>query len=198
MKLVANVAKSTYAQNWTTTTAPVANWVSVASSADGKRLAALVQGGEAVYTSTNAGADWTLSSPANGGVQGDSIACSADGGILFIAGSTQVYHSTNSGATWIPTASPSESWTSIACSADGTLLAGASAIRRSSTAGIFTSPDGGATWTFTTAPSANLAGDCILGRWQQTSGSRRQRAGHLHLDRRGKHLEPTQSAYSPV
>jgi hypothetical protein len=142
-----------YAQNWTTTTAPVANWVSVASSADGNKLAALVQGGETVYTSTNAGATWTLSSLANGGAQGDSIACSADGSVLFVAGSTQIYHSTNSGATWNPTASPSESWTSIACSADGTLLAGASATRRSSTAGIFTSPDGGVTWTFTTAPS---------------------------------------------
>ena len=151
--LVANFANSAFAQNWTTTTAPVANWVSVASSADGNKLAALVQGGEAVYTSTNAGANWTLSSPANGGVQGDSIACSGDGNFLFIAGSTQVYHSTNSGATWSPTASPSESWTSIACSADGTQLAGASAIRRGSTAGIFTSPDGGATWVFTTAPS---------------------------------------------
>jgi hypothetical protein len=141
------------AQSWTTTTAPIANWVSMASSADGNKLAALVQGGEVVYTSTNAGATWTLSSPANGGVQGDSIACSADGNILYIAGNTQIYHSTNSGASWNATGSPSESWTAITCSAYGTRLAATSAIRRGATAGIFTSQDEGATWTFTTAPS---------------------------------------------
>jgi hypothetical protein len=38
-----------------------------------------VQGVEAVYISTNAGATWTLSSPQNGGVIGSGIACSADG-----------------------------------------------------------------------------------------------------------------------
>ena len=142
-----------HAQMWTVTTALVANWVSVASSADGNRLAALVQGGEAVYISTNAGATWALRSPSNGGVVGDSIACSADGRILFVAGSAQIFCSTNSGAAWSPTASPSESWTSIACSADGTRVAGASSIRRGAAAGIFTSPDVGATWTFTTAPN---------------------------------------------
>jgi hypothetical protein len=150
---VAISSRSTFAQSWTTTTAPIANWVSVASSADGNKLAALVQGGEAVYTSTNAGATWTLSSLANGGTQGDSIACSADGSILFVSGNTQVFRSTNSGATWNPGASPSENWTAVACSTDGTQVAGTSAIRRGSTAGIFTSSDEGATWTFSTAPS---------------------------------------------
>ena len=140
-----------FAQIWTVTTAPVANWVSVASSADGNRLAALVQGGEAVYISTNAGADWTLSSPSNGGVLGSSLACSADGSLLFLAGTTQIYRSTNSGANWNPTLSPSANWTSIACSADGTRVAGALAMRRGSPAGILTSSDAGETWGSTTA-----------------------------------------------
>src|SRR5579862_5260456 len=84
------------AQNWTTTTAPVANWISVASSADGNRLAALIQNGETVYISTNAGGNWTVSSPANSAF-GSSIACSADGSILYFNGNTQIFRSTNSG-----------------------------------------------------------------------------------------------------
>jgi hypothetical protein len=143
------------AQTWTVTTAPSANWVSVASSADGNKLSALIQGGEAVYISTNAGANWTLSSPANGGVVGSSITCSADGNILYFTGTTQVYCSTNSGATWNPTLSPSANWVCIACSADGVRVAGATAIRRGSPSGILTSPDGGTTWTATTMPGTD-------------------------------------------
>ncbi len=140
------------AQNWSVTTAPSANWVSLASSADGNLLAALVQGGETVYISTNAGANWTLSSPANGGAVGSSIACSADGRILYFAGTTQIYCSTNFGGNWNPTLSPSANWTAVACSADGTRVAGASALRRGSPSGIITSPDGGTTWNSTTPP----------------------------------------------
>lgn len=141
------------AQNWTTTTAPIANWISVASSADGNRLAALIQGGQEVYISTNAGATWAVSSPANGGIQGSCIASSADGSILYFNGIAQIYRSTNSGATWSTQNSPSESWTSIACSADGKMAAATSAIRRSSTAGVFTSVDTGNTWNFSSAPT---------------------------------------------
>jgi hypothetical protein len=79
MAVAANRAS---AQSWSTTIASIANWVSVACSADGNKLAALVQGGQVVNTSTIAGATWTLSSPPNGGVQGDSIAFSADGSSL--------------------------------------------------------------------------------------------------------------------
>lgn len=143
------------AQNWTVTTAPSANWVSLASSADGNQLAALVQGGAAVYISTNAGANWTLSSPANGGAIGTGIACSADGKILYFSGTTQIYCSTNSGASWNPTLSPIASWTGVACSADGIRVAGASAFRRGSPSGIITSPDGGTTWASTTTPATD-------------------------------------------
>lgn len=143
------------AQNWTVTTAPSANWVSVASSADGNKLAALVQGGEAVYISTNAGATWTLSSPGNGGALGSSICCSADGKLLYLGGTTQIYCSTNSGTTWNPTASPFASWVTVACSADGLQVAGASALRRGAPSGIITSVDGGTTWKSTTTPATD-------------------------------------------
>ena len=42
---LAITAECVFAQNWTTTTAPIANWVSVVSSADGNKLAALIQCG---------------------------------------------------------------------------------------------------------------------------------------------------------
>lgn len=140
------------AQTWTVTTAPSANWVSLASSADGNNLAALIQGGAAVYASTNAGANWTPSSPSNGGVVGSGIACSADGNILYFSGTTQIYCSTNSGSSWNPTLSPFANWTAVACSADGSKVAGASAFRRGSPPGIIISPDGGTTWGATTPP----------------------------------------------
>ncbi len=147
------LSEPSVAQTWTTAaSAPSANWVSIASSADGNRLAALMEGGEAVYISTNAGADWTLSSPPNGGVLGSGIDCSADGKILYFAGTTQVYCSTNAGANWNPTLSPFANWTAVACSADGLRVAGSSAFRRGSPPGIITSPDGGATWNSTTPP----------------------------------------------
>ncbi len=140
------------AQNWTVTTAPSANWVSLASSADGNTLAALVEGGEEVYMSTNAGGLWTLSRPASGGTVGSGIACSADGRILYVAGTTQIYRSTNAGASWNPTLSPFANWTGVSCSADGSQIAASSAFRRGSPSGIITSPDGGTTWKSTTPP----------------------------------------------
>jgi hypothetical protein len=134
------------------TNAPSANWVSLASSADGNTVAALEQGGEVVYLSTNAGLNWTLSSPGNGAL-GTGIACSADGKILYSVGTTQVYASTNAGASWNPTFSPFASWTGVACSADGTHIASSSAFRRGSPDGVITSPDGGATWNANTPPA---------------------------------------------
>jgi|GEM_PF-1619226 len=163
---VAAVAITTFvphagAQIWTTSSAPVENWVSVASSADGNKLAALVENGGAVYTSTNAGATWTLSSPANAAIRGSAIACSADGSIIYAAGFTdvsgslagQIYRSADSGATWTLTGAPYKSWTSIACSADGSQIAGASSQRLGFGQGILISVDKGTNWTFAPAPN---------------------------------------------
>ena len=51
------VVNPAFAQMWTQTTAPMANWVSVASSADGSKLVAAVKGGP-IYTSPHAGLTW--------------------------------------------------------------------------------------------------------------------------------------------
>ena len=143
-----------FSQTWTATTAPLTNWVGICSSADGNRLAALIDNGGVVYVSTNAGATWNLSGPPNGLVLGSGIACSADGRVIAAAGfrdpsgefAGNVFVSTNGGANWF-TASPYKSWTSITCSADGSQFAGACASRRSFGAGILLSPDSGVTWT---------------------------------------------------
>jgi photosystem II stability/assembly factor-like uncharacterized protein len=61
---------------WIKTTAPTADWVSVASSADGIRLVAIANNGP-IYLSTNSGVDWTDSgAPTN---YWSSVSSSADG-----------------------------------------------------------------------------------------------------------------------
>ena len=84
------------AQEWTATSAPVTNWSSVASSADGSKLVAAVNGG-LIYTSTNSGSTWVATSaPAN---SWGCVASSADGTRLFAVG-LGLYASADSGSTW--------------------------------------------------------------------------------------------------
>ena len=84
------------AQTWTQTSAPSNYWISVASSADGTKLAAASS--DAVYLSADSGVTWTPSSLS--GALG--LACSADGNKLVAAGYS-IYASTNSGVTWTAT-----------------------------------------------------------------------------------------------
>lgn len=134
------------AQTWTQTSAPTNDWRSIASSADGKILAAAVGnpagGSFPIYVSTNSGADWTSNSASDGTWL--SIASSADGTKLVAVGSSpngNIITSTNSGTTWIKTNEPNNGWESVASSADGSkLIAGTDG-------GIYTSMDFGNTWT---------------------------------------------------
>ena len=160
------------AQTWTQTTAPVANWVSVASSADGMRLAALTLDGQAVLISTNGGTNWTWSYPTNGVAMGSSITCSADGSVLASCGfidptgglAGDIIISTNSGTSWFVSTAPHLSWTGVSSSADGTMLVGVSAFRKSVGGGIMTSADSGTTWNPTTAASVNVAYNAVASR----------------------------------
>lgn len=63
-----------------------------------------------------------------------------------------IYTSSNSGATWTPTSAPSNSWSSVATSADGTKLFAAATSGSVYTSSIYTSTNSGATWTATGAP----------------------------------------------
>ena len=113
-------------------------WRSVTSSADGTKLAAVVNGG-LIYTSTNSGVTWT---PRAATGEWYSIASSADG--VYLAAVQQpgdIFTSADSGVTWIPHPS-SLYWRAIASSADGSKLV---AVVYSGQ--IYTSADFGNTWT---------------------------------------------------
>ena len=158
---------SLFAQTWTQTSAPSNQWYSVASSADGVKLAAACGGFQPIYTSTNSGISWmTNNSPI---WVWSSIASSADGNKLVAAnintniysGSQTlwgtIYTSTNSGATWTLTSAPVTNWFAVASSADGVKLAAAAGDGVLGFNGpiigpIYTSTNSGATWAQSSAP----------------------------------------------
>ena len=135
----------------------------VASSADGYKLAAayfaypgMLEGG--IFTSTNAGLDWTkTSAPLDFSTGWNALASSADGSKLaatvgytdWPTGPGPIYTSANSGDSWSASNSPILHWKSIASSADGGKLI---ALGDNS---IFSSTDSGTTWISNNAPLLN-------------------------------------------
>jgi hypothetical protein len=114
------------------------NWKAIASSSDGSKLVAVVNGGH-IFTSTNYGVAWTDRATL-GNQNWTSVASSGDGNKLLAAASSGLYTSTNSGATWTLRQGPS-SWTGVASSLDGQKLVAVAG------AGITTSTNGGVAWT---------------------------------------------------
>jgi hypothetical protein len=111
-----------------------------------------------IYTSTDTGATWALSSASPPNTGWSSVASSADGmklvaaGEIFLSGPTDgygaIYTSTNSGLTWTMTTAPHFPWAALASSADGSEFVAASG------AGLIVfSVDSGATWTSADAPA---------------------------------------------
>jgi hypothetical protein len=145
-----------FAQNWTSNAVPDFGWTSVASSADGSKLAAV--GNFSIYTSTNSGFSWISNTPSAEWV---SVASSADGNKLVAAANTGViYTSTNAGSNWLATLAPSTNWISVASSADGTKLVAAAGngyvVNGITIPGlIYTSTNSGINWTPALAPSTN-------------------------------------------
>src|SRR5581483_11214596 len=94
------------------------NWYGIASSSDGTRLVAVVNGGQ-IYTSTDSGATWTARE-SNRGWRG--VASSSDGSKLVAAvQGGQIYTSTDSGVSWTARDS-ARSWITVASLADGKRL----------------------------------------------------------------------------
>ena len=160
------------AQDWTLTSAPTEEWVSVACSANGSKLVAVANtypNGGPIIISTNSGATWsrgTLSGgPSIWRTNWASVACSADGTKMVAAGSDVlkgllypapglIYTSTNSGASWTATTAPSALWSTVATSADGVILfAGVGGYPGGQ---IYISTNSGAAWTPTTSPSDGI------------------------------------------
>jgi len=168
---------------WTQTGAPSNNWASVACSADGIKLVAVASsfgppagpGDGLIYTSPDLGTTWTpTSAPSN---TWSAVASSADGARLVAVAAPQrvwdgtnsdsvgdgtIYSSPDSGASWTQTSAPTNYWTSVASSADGTRLVAVAAPywywdgTNSDSVGdgtIYSSPDSGASWTQTSAPT---------------------------------------------
>jgi hypothetical protein len=145
---------------WYQSSASSLNWTSMASSADGTRMAVTVWQGssDGVYLSVNSGATWTISSSA-GSKQFDAIASSADGTkLVAVVTNGFIYISTNSGSTWPTSSSFSTNWSCVASSASGNNLVAASYGGQ-----IYTFATGGA-WT----PSATQPSS---GKWTSIASS---------------------------
>jgi hypothetical protein len=147
------------AQNWTQTGAPSQPWLSVATSADGSKLAAAVGVIPAtgfIYTSTNSGGSWTQTSAPSESWQ--QIASSADGTKLVAVGYLigLIYTSTNGGVTWQSNNAatyPSAGFFGVASSGDGVKVVAVSGTESGVGEGhIYTSSDSGFTWKQTGAP----------------------------------------------
>ena len=154
---------------WVASNAPTNGygWYSVASSADGTKLAAMLvdllsPAGPIgpVYTSTNSGATWTNTMQNFGWPI--SLASTADGAKLVAGQGVKgfplggsIYISADAGATGSVTTAPVTAWSSIASSADGThLVAGVGGTFSPPITGpIYTSVDSGTTWTATESPT---------------------------------------------
>lgn len=141
-------------------------WSCVASDSDGSNLIAGVSQGR-IYTSADSGATWTERKPAGDrDMYWMAVASSADGAVLYAAAhlvgtgytsywwvelglgfgpiANYVYKSTDSGVTWtavLPNNDMNQSWESIACDSDGSVV-----ILGSKTS-LYLSTDSGATWT---------------------------------------------------
>ena len=127
-------------------------WSSLASSADGVKLAAVAMQNSfgalgQIYTSGDSGETWTARGTARNWYQ---IASSADGSKLVASVMEgQLYTSVDSGVTWVARSSGIRDWISLASSADGSRLAAVAYTSLPSK--IYLSNNSGLTWT-TTAP----------------------------------------------
>jgi hypothetical protein len=111
-----------FAQDWVLTGAPMTNWVSLASSADGSSLFAAAGGKDGkgfIYSSADSGRTWepTLAPATNW----TSVACSAFGSNLVAACWGAVYVSSDFGRSWTGSSEPGSFWL-LARSADGTRI----------------------------------------------------------------------------
>lgn len=139
---------SDYGATWVERTAPgLRTWSALASSADGTRLVAVVQGGH-VFTSTNSGVTW-VERTGSGSRSWLSVASSSDG-MRLVAGvdGGLLYTSSDAGVTWVERSSVVVgSWVSVASSTDGSKLFALSYEYEETPPYLYTSTNFGATWT---------------------------------------------------
>lgn len=144
--------------NWfspASTPIQVSHCQSIASSADGSHLVAVVNGG-GIYTSANAGTNWSYnsSSPNDKAHAWNSVTTSSDGSrCAAVIDGGYIYTSSNYGVNWTKSGAPSDNWVAITSSSDGSQLA---AVTSGNSGHIYTSSDYGANWSLQTdAPTTN-------------------------------------------
>jgi len=120
------------------------SWRGVSSSADGVKLAAVINDGFP-YFSTDSGLTWTQGSVSTGPKNWYDVASSNNGSkLVAVADGARIHTSIDSGATWTEQfgSNSNVQWRTVASSADGTKLIAAANQDR-----IYTSSDSGLTWT---------------------------------------------------
>jgi len=114
-------------------------WYALASSADGRVVAALTNSGQ-VWVSTDYAINWTATGTTR---DRTALAVSADGSRIFAASQNGPIEVTaDDGASWLSTPAPVRLWKGIASSADGTRL-----VAVADGGSIYTSSDAGLSWT---------------------------------------------------
>ena len=130
-------------------------------------------GGLVTLVDANAAQPWAASDAPH--AYWASLASSADGAILLAGVGANpygrqlpLYLSSNGGGTWVQSSSPTNAWPSVVCSADGARMAAVAVPyldywrgdelandygRLVDNSGVFVSPDSGATWIRTSAPT---------------------------------------------
>jgi hypothetical protein len=156
--------------SWTSNSFPVLDWASVAMSADGNTMAAVAPfysdgatPNGAVFCSTNSGVSWVSNNMAtvigSSPIPEVSVAMSADGRKIFVAGAFQLCYSTNFGTSWMQMTSAPPCYAinplgqCIASSADGNRLI----FSESPASGgryIYISTNSGNTWSLTPIPES--------------------------------------------
>ena len=159
--IAAIAAGSAFAQNWTQTSAPITNWNSVASSSDGNKLVAVVNGG-GIYTSGDSGDSWNLTGAPSNNWAG--VACSVDGNkIVAVIGGGGIWTSADFGGSWTQTSATNGSWSSVAASVNASNL-----VATIYNGLIYTSTNFGANWATTAdaaAPYINTAYSTNGSKW---------------------------------
>jgi photosystem II stability/assembly factor-like uncharacterized protein len=125
--------------DWTQTSAPTAEWDTIASSSTGKYLAAVIWE-SGIYTSSDYGSTWTQTAAPT--LRWNSIASSNSGQrLVAVAVGSGIYTSSDYGSTWTKTSAPSATWNSIASSSTGQYVAAAAYV-----GGVYVSNDYGSNW----------------------------------------------------
>jgi photosystem II stability/assembly factor-like uncharacterized protein len=126
-------------------------WISVSSDLTGQYLVAAEQTKGGLYTSINAGRNWTLQFTIPGSAQWTRVASNADGTrLVATANGARIYTSNNSGLNWTISSSPVERWFGVCSDYSGQYLT--SFVNGGG--GMHTSSDYGQHWILTDAPSA--------------------------------------------